>query len=276
MPTTDSSRRAAILTRISLDRTGDSASPERQEWASRQLAEQKGWTVVQVFEDRDTSGFDRRARRPGFEALKGSIRAGEVDAVIADSLSRIGRRAVGLWSFIEFCQDHGCEVACVKDPVDTTTAAGRLIVGFLASLAQWESELISERVRSHHQMAAEQGQMSIGGSRQFGYGRDGVIVDDEAEVVREVAARIISGDSLRQVAFSLNDRDVKTSMGNQWQSATLGQMIRSPRLAARRFTAMPSTMAIGIRSSTPTSTSLSSQRWTRGHRRRGARFLVTC
>src|SRR5438874_1302700 len=234
VPTTERSRRAAILTRISLDRTGDSASPERQEWASRQLAEQKGWAVVQVFEDRDTSGFDRRARRPGFEALKGSIRAGEVDAVIADSLSRIGRRAVGLWSFIEFCQDHGCEVACVKDPVDTTTAAGRLIVGFLASLAQWESELISERVRSHYQMAAEQGRMSSGGSRQFGYGRDGLIVSNEASVVREVAARIISGESLRQVAFSLNDRAVKTSMGNQWQSATLGQMIRSPRLAARR------------------------------------------
>ena len=90
VPTTERSRQAAILTRISLDRTGDSASPERQEWASRQLAEQKGWSVVQVFADRDTSGFDRRARRPGFEALKGSIRAGEVDAVIADSLSRIG------------------------------------------------------------------------------------------------------------------------------------------------------------------------------------------
>jgi DNA invertase Pin-like site-specific DNA recombinase len=224
-----------IYTRISLDPLGVSVSPDRQERLCTQAVEARdGWSVAGVFSDRDKSGWNKSVKRPGFEALKAAIAAGLGDAVVAYSLSRISRRVSDLLGLLEFLDAHDASLVLYDQHIDTGTPAGKLLFTVVAALAEMESEQTSEKVRSSHKVAAETGKMHTGGSRQFGFNRDGTVNDAEAAVVLEVVERILGGESLRRIAFDLNARGVRTTRGNEWSSSTLGAMIRSPRLGGLR------------------------------------------
>ncbi len=226
--------RAGIYTRISQDREGDSFSPERQEKLCRQLAEARGWEVVRVETDRDKSGWKKNVQRPGFEALLAAVDRRELDVVMAYSLVRLGRRSIQLLELLEYLRERGAALALYDLNIDTSTAVGQMFFTFVAGMAQLEAEQTSERVKSYNKLAAGQGWLHSGGSRQFGLDRSGWPHPDEAGVVLEVAARLIDGESLRRVATSLNERGVTTTTGRQWSGPTLRQMITSPRLAGLR------------------------------------------
>src|ERR1700683_2430620 len=131
--------RAIIYTRISLDRTGESLSPDRQETLCRSQAEAKGWTVVEVAGDRDRSGWKRGIARPGFDRVEQAVRDRDVDVVMAYSLSRLGRRASGLLAFAELLQDHDVGMLFVDQGIDTTTPGGRLFFTILAGVAAMDA-----------------------------------------------------------------------------------------------------------------------------------------
>ncbi len=202
--------------------------------------------MVARFTDRDASAWRLGAKRPGWEALKESVRRGEVDVVMAYSLTRLGRRVRDLLDLSDFLKEQGCALVVADMNLDTTTPGGQMIYTMIAALAQLESEQTSERVKSAQTVKAQQGQMHSGGHRQFGYGQaatsdsrrtltsDSTINDAEAAVVRSVVSDIIGGKSLRQVAYDLNGAGLRTSAGNEWNGATVRQMVCSPRIAALR------------------------------------------
>ncbi|MGO8871882.1 MAG: recombinase family protein [Acidimicrobiales bacterium] len=226
--------RAIIYTRISLDRTGESLSPDRQETLCRAQAEAKGWNVVEVTGDRDRSGWKRGVDRPGFDRVEQAVRDGAVDVVMAYSLSRFGRRAVGLLEFAELLKDHGVGMSCVDQGIDTTTASGKMFFTILAAFAEMESETTSTRVKSAHSVAAQGGKAHSGGRRSFGYNRDETILEAEAVVAREAAGRLMAGESLRRVATDLNERGITTTTGRTWSGSTLKQALTAPRMTGLR------------------------------------------
>jgi site-specific DNA recombinase len=226
--------RVGIYTRISLDREGDSFSPERQERLCRQLAEARGWEVVRVETDRSKSGWKKGTKRPGFDALLRAVDRREVDVVMAYSLTRLGRRTVDLLELLEYLRERGAALALYDLNIDTSTAIGQMFYSFVAGMAQLEAEQTSERVKSYNRVAAESGHLHGGGCRQFGYERSGAVNRAEAGVVREAARRLTEGESLRSVATDLNSRGVVTSTGRAWSGPTLRQMMTSPRLAGIR------------------------------------------
>jgi DNA invertase Pin-like site-specific DNA recombinase len=240
--------RAAIYTRISRDPDSDSWSPDRQEILCRQLAQAKGYEIIDPpFTDRGFSAWNPKAKRPGWEALKESVRRGEVDVVMAYSLTRLGRRVAELLDLSDLLDTHNCDLVVVDMNMDTTSPGGKLIFTMIAALAQMESEQTSVRVKSAQKIKAERGRMHTGGKRQFGYGVEPTadtkearqlareaINREEAAVVRAVVSEIIGGKSLRQVAFDLNGAGLHTTAGNEWTGATVRQMVCSPRIAALR------------------------------------------
>jgi DNA invertase Pin-like site-specific DNA recombinase len=237
--------KAAIYTRISRDPDHDSWSPERQEIVCRQLAEVRGFEVVEVFTDRDTSAWNPRVRRPGWEALKQAVRLGSVEVVMAYSLTRLGRRVRELLDLSDFLKTHECGLVVADMNLDTTTSGGQLIYTMIAALAQLESEQISERVRSSLRVRAEQGRMHTGGRRQYGYGQstgdrvaDALVKDRvnevEARQVRAMVDALLAGESMRQIATDMNKRGLFTTAGNQWTGRNVGQVLTSPRIAGMR------------------------------------------
>src|SRR5687768_2451339 len=95
--------RAAIYTRLSIDRTGDGLGVERQEADCRALASKHGWRVTAVYSDNSISAFNG-ATRPGYEQLLLAVQRGEVDVVIAWSHDRLNRRPRELERYVDVCE----------------------------------------------------------------------------------------------------------------------------------------------------------------------------
>jgi hypothetical protein len=115
-----------------------------------------------------------------------------------------------------------------------TTADGRAHARIVGAIARQESEKKSERIRSQKAQATANGERP-GGPRAFGWtaGRKDLI-SDEAEVIREMADRILSGDGISTITKDLNNRGLRTSRGNEWDRHTVRQLLTNPATAGLR------------------------------------------
>jgi site-specific DNA recombinase len=226
---------AAVYVRISSDPSGLRAGVERQERDCRELAERRGWTVAQVYCDNDVSADSGRPR-PAYHQLLADIEAGLVDAVIVWALDRLHRRPAELERFFEVCDRAGVtRLASVAGDVDLSTNDGRFHARILGAVAKKENDDRRRRIQRAALQAAEQGRVAGGGTRPFGYTADRlVVVDAEAELVREAVARVLAGESLRSIAADWNTRQVRTPAGGQWRTQTLRRMLLSARIAGLR------------------------------------------
>lgn len=226
--------RAGIYVRISLDRDGLSASPERQRQDATKLCEGRGWKVEQVYEDRDVSAFKAGVKRPAYERLLADVAAGVINAVVVWKMDRLSRSVRDFTTTLEFLAEHQADLASVNDPVDTTTAMGKAMLQIGGVFAELESATIGTRVRRAQQQAAEQGRWHTGGHRSFGYTRGGEVVQEEAALVQEAAQSIVDGNSMWSICERWNADGIRTSAGNAWTTASMGQMFRSVKLAGFR------------------------------------------
>src|SRR4051794_9827652 len=122
-------------------------SPETQEAAIRSLAARNGDDDVVILSDLDVSGKKDRTRRRGWDELLRAVEDGDATAVYAYSLSRFARSVSQLAEFFELCDRQRVAVRIDRDHIDTSTATGKLVGNVLASLAQFESDVASERVK---------------------------------------------------------------------------------------------------------------------------------
>lgn len=122
-------------------------SPETQEAAIRDLAGRHGDDDVEILSDLDVSGKKDRTRRPGWNELLRAVEGGDATAVYAYSLSRFARSVSQLAEFFDLCERQRVAVRIERDHIDTSTATGKLVGNVLASLAQFESDVASERVK---------------------------------------------------------------------------------------------------------------------------------
>jgi site-specific DNA recombinase len=226
--------RAAIYARISLDRTGGGLGVERQVADCLRLAASRGWTVVDVFSDNDISAFGGKTR-PAYRDLLTRMRSGDVDAVVAWHTDRLHRAPRELEEYIEVSERHDVDTVTVQaGELDLATASGRMVARMLGAAARHESEQKGERVRRARQQAAESGEAH--GPLGYGYAADRSVETQQAAVIREVAQRILAGETLYSIAADLNARGVPTPGRGSggWRSVTIRQTIMRASLAGWR------------------------------------------
>lgn len=226
-----------------------STSLARQADAIQRWCELAGHTLAAITTDDDVSGDVAPWQRPGLgpwlpsslghrDATPAQVRqavarsrAVEWDGLVVVHLDRLSRRAADLLALIDWCKADGRHVFDVSG-VDYCGPAGTVTLGVLAGLAQAERERMSARARDAAQSAIREGRWR-GGSPPYGYrleGRDLVIDEAQAAIVREVAEAILSGQSINAVCRDLNARGVPTGRGGQWRVGNLQRLITSERL----------------------------------------------
>lgn len=178
----------AIYVRVSSKRQ-DLASqlPDLERWAAAQ-GEQVKW-----YRDKFTG---KTMDRPGWQKLQAAIERGEVAKVVVWRLDRLGRTAAGLTRLFAELQECKIGLVSLKDGIDLSTPAGRMLANVLASIAQFETELRAERVRAG-QAAAKAAGKSIGGRKA------GVRVRLTEEKERAVKRLHKSGASISEIARTL-------------------------------------------------------------------------
>lgn len=224
--------RAGLYLRISKDSTRDEAGIERQEKACRNLVANLGWDVANVYVDNDTSATKTRPR-PAYRRMLDDINAGEIDAIVAWQPDRLYRHPRDLEELVPIIEALRIPVQTVNaGHVDLSTSTGRMVARILGAVALQEVELKAERwLLSYEQARVDYARPFNGGWRTYGYTKNNEIVEDEAKVVRAMAADLQRGQSVSEIARSLNHRGVVTSRGGPWRPSTVRNLLRNPRLA---------------------------------------------
>jgi len=133
-----------------------SQEPDLRQWAAGQSL------PVVWYTDKFTG---TKMDRPGWNKLMQAVWAGNVAGVVCWRLDRLGRTAKGLTALFADLQERRVNLVSLKDGIDLSTSAGRLIAHVLASVAQYETEVRAERVRAGQAVARASGK-SWGGSKK--------------------------------------------------------------------------------------------------------------
>lgn len=230
--TTDPVGDAVVLyARISKDRD-DETSTQSQMRLMRQFAEVKGWTVVGEFVDYGKSAFKMEVKRPELEAAMRMLETGHASRLVVWKFDRLTRNARGFQRILERLESYGASFVSVQEPwMDTSSAIGFAIVGLFASMAQMEAENTCARITPWHAERKRTGAVPLG-PRPYGYKRTKnalTIKDDEAAIVREIAQRVIAGDSLRSI-----QRDLNATSKTAWTVRGIRYIVTNPTVAGMR------------------------------------------
>ncbi len=222
---------AGIYCRISEDREGAGLGVERQRQDCLAIVGRQGWKLFDVYTDNDISAYSGKPR-PQYKRLCEDIEAGLIRAVVVWHLDRLHRQPRELESFIDLVERQGVQLASVSGDHDLSTPEGRLHARILGAVARMESEHKSRRIRRQKEERRKQGLPLGGGCRAYGYERDGLtVVSHEAAVLREARSRLLSGESLRSICFSLNRSGELTTAGKGWCGKSLTRALTNPRVA---------------------------------------------
>ena len=227
--------KAGIYCRISSDGTGEALGVARQEADARKLCKARGWTVVEVFCDNDKSAYDRRKPRPRYRDMLQAVKDGRIDTIVAWHPDRLHRQTRELVGFIDLVTDHSVNIETVAaGHYDLSTPAGRMNARIVGSVAEYESEHKSERIKRKLAANAAEG-LHHGGSRPYGWCEDRVRINPvEAAAVAEAAHLILAGESVRGVARALNGAGSRTATGCEWRDVNVRDMLLRPRNAGLR------------------------------------------
>jgi DNA invertase Pin-like site-specific DNA recombinase len=168
-------RYIAIYIRVS-SRQQDTRSqkPDLERWVEAYADQPVKW-----YSDKFTG---KTMDRPGWNRLEADIIAGKVSKVVVWRLDRLGRTAAGLTALFEDFQRRNIGFEALRDKVDLSTPAGRLMANVLASVAAYENEVRSERILAGQAVARANGK-HWGGSEK---GRRVTVTDEQIESVRRL------------------------------------------------------------------------------------------
>jgi site-specific DNA recombinase len=228
--------------------TDESTSPERQREKIETWAAAHGHTVTGWAEDIDVSGKIAPAMRPELGPwLRQPDRWDALVAAKPDRISRSLRDFLNLWHDLD---RQGKTLVSLDPELDFGTPMGRLVANVLMSFAQFEREMISDRVKDAYQHIRQNGGYA-GGQVPFGY----QVIRKEpkgwayehdpvyAPIVREMVDRALAGESMRQIAIWLNSTGIPTSRNvlrrrlgkpeadSVWSAGNVKSVFMSPAIA---------------------------------------------
>ena len=178
----------------------------------------EGWICLRA--SYDDGGFSGATMdRPALRQLLADIAAGRVDTVVVYKIDRLTRSLADFAKIVEILDAKGASFVSVTQQFNTTTSMGRLTLNVLLSFAQFEREVIGERIRDKIAASKKKG-MWMGGVPPLGYGvRDHklVMIDSEADTVRLIFRRYAELGSVRLLQAELEARGIKSK---SWTSAS--------------------------------------------------------
>ncbi len=210
--------RCAIYTRKSheegLEQEFNSLDAQR-EAAESYIGSQRfqGWQILPArYDDGGFSGGNME--RPALTKLLADIDAGKVDVIVVYRLDRLSRSLLDFMNMAEHFNDKGISFVSVTESFNTSDPTGRLFLGILITFAQYEREVIAERIRDKVAAAKRRGKY-CGGVPILGYNIDRaakklVVNREEAKLVRYAFQRYQQLGSAKQLTKELNEQGYKT------------------------------------------------------------------
>jgi DNA invertase Pin-like site-specific DNA recombinase len=123
----------------------------------RQVAERRGWEVVEVYNDAGISGAKGRNGRPGLDSMLKDASRRRFDVAMAWAIDRLGRSLTDLLHIIQHLEACGVDLYLDQQSIDTTTPMGKLVFQVTGAFAEFERTMIRQRVKAGLKRAVAQG-----------------------------------------------------------------------------------------------------------------------
>jgi len=235
--------RCAIYTRKSTDENLDTdfnSLDAQRESAEAYILSQRELGWVALSERYDDAAFSGGTlERPALQRMLRDIEAGKIDCVVTYKVDRLSRALLDFAKLVDVFDQQGVTFISVTQAFNTTTSMGRLTLNMLLSFAQFEREVIGERIRDKVAASKMRG-MYMGGTPPLGYNvvnKKLVVNPPEANLVREIFDRFIRDGSTTRLAQLLNDegkttkawttRDGKCRSGSPWNKCHLYRLLHN-------------------------------------------------
>jgi site-specific DNA recombinase len=208
--------RCAIYTRKSTDHNLDlefNSLDAQREACEAYIKSQahEGWRLLpDRYDDGAFSGAS--LDRPALQQLLAEIGSGKIDVVVVYKVDRLTRALSDFAKLVELFDRHAVSFVSVTQSFNTTSSMGRLTLNVLLSFAQFEREVIGERVRDKIAASKRKG-LWVGGPIPLGYAsidKKLVVVPEEAEKVRLIFSLYLELGSVRLLAEELDRRGIRT------------------------------------------------------------------
>lgn len=185
----------------------------------------QGWSDYKLYVDEGVSAKD--TNRPQLQQLMNDVRTGKINMILVYRLDRFTRSVRDLYTLLDGLEKYKCAFKSATELYDTSSAMGRMFIGLVALLAQWETENLSERIK----MALEE---KVSGGERVGnvpYGFDlnkdeKLVANEQAATVQMMIEKVKNGMSARQLAKYLN----RTNNDRTWHPQGVLRVLRNPAL----------------------------------------------
>lgn len=226
--------RVAAYCRVSTDSDEQATSYEAQiEHYTEYISKNPDWVLAGIFADDGISGTNTK-KREEFNRMIDECHAGNIDMIITKSISRFARNTLDCLKYIRELKDKNIPVYFEKESINTMDAKGEVLLTIMASLAQQESQSLSQNVKLGLQYRYQQGQVQVNHNRFLGYTKDAdghLIVDPEqAEIVKRIYREYLEGKSMDKIAAGLEADGILTGAGKtKWHTSTINKILRNEK-----------------------------------------------
>lgn len=226
--------RVAAYCRVSTDSDEQATSYEAQiEHYTEYISKNPEWVLAGIFADDGITGTNTK-KRDEFNRMIEECHAGNIDMIITKSISRFARNTLDCLKYIRELKDLNIPVFFEKESINTMDAKGEVLLTIMASLAQQESQSLSQNVKLGIQYRYQQGKVQINHNRFLGYTKDAdgnlVIEPEQAEIVRRIYREYLQGLSMDKIAAGLEADGILTGAGKaKWHTSTINKILRNEK-----------------------------------------------
>lgn len=219
---------AIIYARVSTaGQAEEGVSLDMQEEKARQWAEANGYPVEGVFVDRGISGRKMENRPELLKALDAVCACSGV--LIVYSLSRLARSTAETILIADRLERSKADLTSLTEKIDTTSAAGKMVFRVLAVIAEFERDVIAERITAA--LRHKRDHMEVYNNTPLGFDRAGkklIHNAEESEIIRKVFRLRKKGLSMQKIADRLNADGYHGKNGGKFYAVTIQKILKNP------------------------------------------------
>ena len=226
--------RVAAYCRVSTDYDEQASSYETQVAHYKELIQKEPtWEFAGIYADDGISGTNTK-KREQFNQMIAACKAGKIDLIVTKSISRFARNTIDCLKYIRDLKAINVAIFFEKENINTMDAKGEVLITIMASLAQQESESLSQNVKMGIQYRYQQGKVFVNHNHFLGYTKDAqgnlVIEPEEAKVIKRIFYSYLNGMSMKQIADSLKADGILTGgKTKNWQSSGVSKILKNEK-----------------------------------------------
>jgi len=223
------SKKVGIWVRVSSQDSVQKDNHINHKFRAEEFAKNRGWKVVKIYSLEALSGSSVMGYSETKQMLH-DVQHGVINTLVFNKIARLARNTKELIEIAEFFSEYDANLVAMDMSIDTSTAIGRHFYRTMSSMAEWELEMISDRVKAGALSRAKRG-VHVGGQAPFGFTYENkklVPHTEEAPVLRLMFELFLEHKRKKTVARILNERGYRTKKGNKFTDSTVRRLLQEP------------------------------------------------